>query len=214
MSSKLQLPYKLVPIFLKAQNTVVVSLLTGWGFMASPALRMWATSPDISHQLHLQTVIDWLALGSPLSWSLLAWWRIKGPMVWPWTLGTGAGTLYGTRKLWIPLLKVTTLHTVVSTTIPGSVATDAETDKSNAINTMTSMTITTFNQLQSKPLVCMASPLPLSWAVFRLAKKLIDISGNPRERQWLHQHQLSFRILGGPLRLNKHAADNIFSSWI
>ena len=36
----------------------MVSLLTGWGFMASPALRMWAESPDISHQLHLQTVTD------------------------------------------------------------------------------------------------------------------------------------------------------------
>ena len=35
----------------------------------------------------------------------------------------------------------------------------------NAGNTMTFLTITTFNQLQSKPLVCMASPLLPRWAV-------------------------------------------------
>jgi len=35
----------------------------------------------------------------------------------------------------------------------------------NAGNTMTFLTIITFNQLQSKPLVCMAIPLPPSWAV-------------------------------------------------
>jgi len=32
---------------------------------------------------------------------------------------------------------------------------------------MTFSTITTFNQFQSKPLVCMASPLPPSWAVLQ-----------------------------------------------
>ena len=47
MSSESQLPCELVPIFLKAQNAAVGSLLTGWGFTASPALRMQATSPDI-----------------------------------------------------------------------------------------------------------------------------------------------------------------------
>ena len=35
----------------------------------------------------------------------------------------------------------------------------------NAGNTMTFLTITTFNQLQAKPLMCTASPLPPSWAV-------------------------------------------------
>ena len=53
-------------------------------------------------------------------------------------------------------------HYIVSAAIPGSVATDADTDKCG--NTMT-LTIITFNQLQSKPLVCMASPLLPSWAV-------------------------------------------------
>ena len=47
MSSELQLPSKLVSIFLKARNVAVGSLLTGWGFTASPALRMRAASPDI-----------------------------------------------------------------------------------------------------------------------------------------------------------------------
>ena len=37
----------------------------------------------------------------------------------------------------------------------------------NAGNTITFLTITTFNQLQSKPPVCMASPLPPSWAVLK-----------------------------------------------
>ena len=35
----------------------------------------------------------------------------------------------------------------------------------NAKNTMNSLTIFTFNQLQSKPLVCTASPLTPSWAI-------------------------------------------------
>jgi len=55
---------------------------------------------------------------SPLSLSTLAWWKIEGPMVWPWTPGTEAGALYGTRQLWTPLQKVTT----VGATIPGSVS--------------------------------------------------------------------------------------------
>jgi len=48
MSSELQLPSELVPKFLKARNSAVASLLAGWGFMAFPASRMGATSPDTS----------------------------------------------------------------------------------------------------------------------------------------------------------------------
>jgi len=48
MSSELQSPSELVPKILKAWNAAVVILLTGWGFMVSPALRMPAASPDIS----------------------------------------------------------------------------------------------------------------------------------------------------------------------
>ena len=50
----------------------------------------------------------WPALVSPLSLSPLAWRKIEGPMVWPWTPGTEAGALYGTPQLWTPLQKVTT----------------------------------------------------------------------------------------------------------
>jgi len=46
MSSESQLPCELVPKFLKTRNAAVVSLLTGWDFMALPALRMRAASPD------------------------------------------------------------------------------------------------------------------------------------------------------------------------
>jgi len=93
---------------LKARNAAVVSLLTGWGFRASPALRMRAASPDIQPSTPSSNG-NWPALVSPLSWSPLAWRGIEeGPMVWPWIFGTGAGALYGTRQLWIPLQKVTT----------------------------------------------------------------------------------------------------------
>jgi len=62
----------------------------------------------------------------------------------------------------------------------------------NAGNTMTFLTITTFNQLQSKPLVCMAIHCPF----LELSRKELDISGNPRERQWLHQ-RLSLAVVRG-----------------
>ena len=47
MSSEPQLLCELVPIYLKARNVTAESLLAGWGFMASPALRMRAASQDI-----------------------------------------------------------------------------------------------------------------------------------------------------------------------
>ena len=63
----------------------------------------------------------------------------------------------------------------------------------NAGNTMTFLTFITFNQWQSKPLVCMANPLPhleLSWNETRWH------FGRPRERQWLHQ-RLSLAVERG-----------------
>ena len=60
----------------------------------------------------------------------------------------------------------------------------------NAKNTMTFKAITTFNQLQLKPLVIMACPPPL---LSGLAKKLV-MSGDPREHQWLHQ-RLSLAVV-------------------
>ena len=58
---------------------------------------------------------------------------------------------------------------------------------------MTFLTFITFNQWQSKPLVCMANPLPhleLSWKETRWH------FGRPRERQWLHQ-RLSLAVERG-----------------
>ena len=47
-------------------------------------------------------------IGLLLSLSPLAWRKIEGSMVSPWTPGTEAGALYGTWQLWTPLQKVTT----------------------------------------------------------------------------------------------------------
>jgi len=49
---------------------------------------------------------------------------------------------------------------------------------------MTSSNIV-FNQLQLKPVVCMASQAPV---LNSFAKKLVDTSGDPRELQWCYQH--------------------------
>jgi len=58
---------------------------------------------------------------------------------------------------------------------------------------MTFLTIATFNQLQSIPLVYGKSTAPF---LSCLAKKLVDISGHPRKRQWLHQC-LSLAVVRG-----------------
>jgi len=50
-------------------------------------------------------------------------------------------------------------HDVVRATKAGIAAMNVRLP--NVENTMTSLTISAFSQLQSKPLVCMASPLPL-----------------------------------------------------
>ena len=65
----------------------------------------------------------------------------------------------------------------------------------NAGNTMTFFTITTFNKLQLKPLVCTASPLPPSWAVLQRNSLTFSLYV-PRERQWLHQ-RLSLAVVRG-----------------
>ena len=44
-------------------------------------------------------------------------------------------------------------------------------------NTMTFLTVITFNQLQSKPLVCLASPLPPYWAVWQ--RNLLTFQATP-----------------------------------
>jgi len=52
--------------------------------------------------------------------------------------------------------------------------------------------IITFNQLQLRPLVCMGK-FTASF-LSGLAKKLVDMSGGPSERQWLH-HRLFLAVV-------------------
>jgi len=47
--------------------------------------------------------------------------------------------------------------------------------------------------MQLKPMVCIASPSLLFWVA---SQKLVDMSGDPRERQWLHQG-LSLAVVRG-----------------
>ena len=157
MSTELQSPSELVPKFLKAWNATVVSLLIyTLGSMASPVLRIWAASPDI----HASTSFSkghWPALVSPLSWSTLAWQGIGGLMVWLWTLGTRAGAS--------DTIVVDTFAPsccVVSTTKPGNVATDAE-----IVKCWKYADLLDNHSLQPVAIktVCMASPLPLFWAL-------------------------------------------------
>jgi len=68
----------------------------------------------------------------------------------------------------------------------------------NARNTMTFLTITTFNR---EPVAIETTGVTVygkSTAPFLscLAKKLVDISGDPREWQWLHQ-RLSLAVVRG-----------------
>jgi len=74
-------------------------------------------------------------------------------------------------------------HYIVSAAIPGSVATDAETDKCRKYNDL-------LDNYYFQPVaiettgVCGKSTAPF---LSCLSKKFVDISGNPRERQWLNQ---------------------------
>ena len=52
MSSVLQLPSELVPKSLKAQNAAVAKLLMSWGSMASPVLKIQATSQGIQSSIY------------------------------------------------------------------------------------------------------------------------------------------------------------------
>jgi len=76
-------------------------------------------------------------------------------------------------------------HYIVSAAIPGSVATNAETDKCRKYNDLLDnyyfqpVAIETTGVLYGKS----TAPFFLSC----LAKKLVDISGHPSEGQWLHQ---------------------------
>jgi len=83
-------------------------------------------------------------------------------------------------------------HYIVSASIPGSVATDAETDKCWKYNDPRD------NYYFQPVAVETTDVYGKSTAPFLscLAKKLVDISGDPKERQWLHQ-RLSLAMVRG-----------------
>ena len=88
-------------------------------------------------------------------------------------------------------------HYIVSAAIPGSVATDAETNKCWKYNDLLdNYYFQPVRQLQSKLQVCSVYGKSTSSFFSCLAKKLVDMSGDPRERQWLHQH-LSLAVVRG-----------------
>ena len=83
-------------------------------------------------------------------------------------------------------------HYIASAAIPGSVATDAETDKWLKYNDL-------LDNYYFQPVAMDTTGLygkSTSPFLSCLAKKLFDISGDPREQQWLHQH-LSLAVVRG-----------------
>jgi len=89
VSSVLQSLSKLVPKSLKARNAAAAKLLISWS-MASPALKMQATSQDIQPST-LSSRGHWPTLVSLLPWSLSAWQMTEGGrLAWLWALGIEA----------------------------------------------------------------------------------------------------------------------------
>ena len=83
-------------------------------------------------------------------------------------------------------------HYIVSAAIPGSIATDAKTAKCRKYNDL-------LDKYYFQPVAIETTGVyGKSVALFLncLAKKLVDISGDPRERQWLHQ-RLSLAVVRG-----------------
>ena len=83
-------------------------------------------------------------------------------------------------------------HYIVSAAIPASVASDAETNKCRKYNDL-------LDNYYFQPVAIETTGVyGKSTAPFLscLAKKLVDISGDPREGQWLHQ-RLSLAMVRG-----------------
>jgi len=95
--------------------------------------------------------------------------------------------LYGTQQLWTPSFAES--HYIVSAAIPGSVATDAEIDKCRKYNDLLDNHYFQPVAIETAGVVYGKSTVPF---LSCLAKKLIDISGDPRERQWAWLHQRLF----------------------
>jgi len=83
-------------------------------------------------------------------------------MAWHWAPGTKAWAWCGTQQLWTLLLRAT-----IKTLPDRLVLWPQKLRPQNAKNIMTFKAITTYNQWQLRPLVCMASPPPLFWVVLR-----------------------------------------------
>jgi len=67
----------------------------------------------------------------------------------------------------VSLLEILLLRATIKTLPDRLVLRPQKLRPQNAKNIMTSKEITTYNQWQLRPLVCMASPLPLFWVVLR-----------------------------------------------
>jgi len=83
-------------------------------------------------------------------------------------------------------------HYIVSSAIPGSVGSDAQTDKCRKYNDL-------HDNYYFQPVAIETTAVyGKSTAPFLscLAKKLVDIPGDPRERQWPHQ-RLSLAVVRG-----------------
>jgi len=161
------------------RNAAVVRLLIGWCSMASPALRPRAAFPD-THPSTPFSKGHRPALVSPLSWSPLLTndrRRPDGLTLNPWYKG---------RSLTLDTTVVNTFapsHYIVSSAKPGSVATDAETGKCQKYNDLLGNYY--FQPAAIKTTgVYSKSTVPFFSC---LASKLVDVTGDPRERQWLHQ---------------------------
>jgi len=83
-------------------------------------------------------------------------------------------------------------HYIISAAIPGSVAPDAKTDKCRKYNDLLG------NYYFQPVAIKTTGAYGKSTAPFLscLAKKLVNILGNPRERQWFHQ-RLSLAMVRG-----------------
>ena len=117
--------------------------------------------------------------------------RLNGLTLNPWYRGRTARSLAWDATV---IGTFAESHYIVSSTIPGSVATqtDAETDKCQKYNDL-------LDNYYFQPVAIETTGVyGKSTAPFLscLAKKLVDISGNPREQQWLHQ-RLSLGVVRG-----------------
>jgi len=159
-----------------------------WGFMASPALKMQAASQDIQPSTPSSRG-HWPALVSALPWSLSAWLTMEGGRIaWLWAPDTEAWAWCGTQQLWTPLLRVT----IKTASQAGFAATKAEAAKCQKYHDLQS------NNHFQPVAIEITGVYGKSTAPFLsgLTKKLVDVSGGPRERQWLHQ-RLSLAVARG-----------------